>query len=106
MARYTSLKVGMLCMLAILTHPNLIAMTCHLSRYVLMYLIWYTLTYFYFSISFWLIDLLISDAKHLSLNCVTSLAKSFTFLSSAFLIRKMTKSSPKCSSMHLSSQLN
>jgi hypothetical protein len=54
-----------------------------LSGYVLMYLIWYTLTYFYFSISFWLIDLLISNAKHLSLNCMTSLAKSFAFLSSA-----------------------
>ena len=79
--------------------------SCDMS-YVLMYLIWYTLTYFYFSISFWLINLLINDAEHLSLNCVTSLAKYFTFLSSAFPIRKTTKSSPKCLSTRLSSQLN
>jgi hypothetical protein len=37
-----------------------------------MYLIWYTLTYFYFSISFWLINLLINDTELPSLNCVTS----------------------------------
>ena len=94
------------CMLMSLTHPNLIAMTCHLSGYVLMYLIWYTLTYFYFSISFWLINSLINNAEHLSLNCMTSLANYFTFLLSAFLSCKVTKSSPKCSSTCLSSQLN
>jgi hypothetical protein len=106
MAEYTSLRVGMLCMLVSLTHLNLIAKTCHLSGYVLIYLVQCTLTNFYFSISFWLTNLLINDAEHLSLNCVTSMANYFTFLSSAFLSRKMPKCSPKHLSMHLSSQSN
>ena len=36
--RVYQLKVGMLCMLVSLTHPNLIAVTCHLSGYVLMHM--------------------------------------------------------------------
>ena len=109
--RYINLKVGMLCMLVSLTHPNLIVTTCHLFGYVLMYIsdsntVHYTLTYFRFSISFWLTNFPINDGEHPSSKCTISMANYFAFLSSAFLSPKMIKSSPKHSSMHLSSQLN
>ena len=107
MVRYTKLKVEMLCKLVSLTHPDLIAVTCHLSRYVLMYISdTVHITYSHFSISFWLTNSLINDTEHWSLNCMTSMANYFTFLSLAFLNPKGIKSSPKHSSMCLSSQLN
>jgi hypothetical protein len=65
-----------------------------------------TSTYFHFSTSFWLTNLPINDAEHPSLNCTTSMANYFAFLSSVFLRPKMIKSSHKHSSMRLSSQLN